>query len=130
MAAEMETRLRDSVGGPPNREGGGRSLLEHIGALAARYYSSLSFASNTKSGCVMLFLRDVLDMFQVVEEEEKFSVHVYRERQDVSLRVLTEPFCLLCHSQSVQPACLTSMQHANLQFGDLQFVIFRMGVDR
>lgn len=78
----------------------------------------------------MLFLRDVLDMFQVVEEEEKFSVHVYRERQDVSLRVLTEPFCLLCHSQSVQPACLTSMQHANLQFGDLQFVIFRMGVDR
>lgn len=40
---------------------------------------------------------------QVVEEEEKFSVHVYRERQDVSLRVLTEPFCMFCHS--VLPAC-------------------------
>lgn len=46
--------------------------------------------------------KDVAAMLlQVVEEEEKFSVHVYRERQDVSLRVLTEPFCLLCHSQSV-----------------------------
>eukprot|EP00435_Cladocopium_sp_Y103_P036855 s1116_g9.t1 len=37
-------------------------------------------------------------LLQVVEEEEKFSVHVYRERQDVSLRVLTEPFCLFCAS--------------------------------
>lgn len=37
-------------------------------------------------------------LLQVVEEEEKFSVHVYRERQDVSLRVLTEPFWLFCRS--------------------------------
>eukprot|EP00434_Breviolum_minutum_P014412 symbB.v1.2.012708.t2/scaffold882.1/size155402/3 len=42
-------------------------------------------------------------LLQVVEEEEKFSVHVYRERQDVSLRVLTEPFCLFCQSPLVSP---------------------------
>ncbi|CAE8621272.1 unnamed protein product, partial [Polarella glacialis] len=35
-------------------------------------------------------------LLQVVEEEESFPVHVYRERQDVSLRVLTEPFWLFC----------------------------------
>ena len=42
------------------------------------------------------------DHLQVVEEEETFSVHVYRERQDVSLRVLTEPFWLFCHSARPQ----------------------------
>ncbi|CAE7321905.1 UPL3 [Symbiodinium natans] len=52
--------------------------------------------------CTYFVLEFWLLFPQVVEEEEKFSVHVYRERQDVSLRVLTEPFWLFC--QSVSPA--------------------------
>ncbi|CAK8991339.1 Potential protein lysine methyltransferase SET5 (SET domain-containing protein 5) [Durusdinium trenchii] len=74
--------------------------------------------------------KDVAAMLlQVVEEEEKFSVHVYRERQDVSLRVLTEPFCLLCesgtmphvlalgdwHFQDVQQALVNDYKLAHLE---------------